>query len=109
MIKPTNERPGRAYPPRERWVIDAAAFTARLSDRAIAHRRLEHHGPTSHEVGMPAVRATLPCRLEHHGPTSHEVGMRENLTRTSPGQSMLDCPYPAWYLPTSPSSLAVDN
>ena len=83
MTKPTNECAGRAYPPRERWGFDAAAFTARLSDSAIAHRRLEHHGPTSHGVGIPTVRATLPLyRPEHHGPTSHEVGMRENLTRT---------------------------
>jgi hypothetical protein len=28
------------------------------------------------------MRATgAVCRLEHQGPTSHEVGMRENLTR----------------------------
>jgi hypothetical protein len=26
MVKPTNEWLGRAYPPRERWVIDAVAF-----------------------------------------------------------------------------------
>jgi len=25
-----------------------------------------------------------PCRLEHHMPTSDEVGMREKLTRTNP-------------------------
>jgi hypothetical protein len=55
--------------------------------RAIAHRRLKHHGPTSHEVGMPAT--TLSCRPEHHGPTSHEVGMRENLTRTHSIQNVL--------------------
>jgi hypothetical protein len=31
---------------------------------------------------MPAGRVALSCRPEHHGPTSHEVGMRKNLTRT---------------------------
>jgi hypothetical protein len=48
----------------------------------IISSRLEHHRPTSHEVGMQtALAETLFCRLEHHGPTSHEVGMREKMTR----------------------------
>ena len=38
--------------------------------------RLQHQGPTSHEVGMqPSRRQRLFCRLQHQGPTSHEVGM----------------------------------
>src|SRR6266540_1545662 len=69
-----------------------------------ARCRLEHQGPTSHEVGMQenrksAARAVgwsikdplltkwvwrnqrghpdAACRLEHQGPTSHEVGMQK--------------------------------
>jgi hypothetical protein len=43
------------------------------------HFRLEHHRPTSSEVGMPTAYAEGRfCRLEHQRPTSHEVGMLEN-------------------------------
>jgi hypothetical protein len=46
--------------------------------------RLQHHGPTSDEVGMRrtcgALRIVVGCNIT--GPTSDEVGMRRNLTRT---------------------------
>jgi len=39
-----------AYPPRQRWVLDAAAYKTNDAFRHIC--RLQHHEPTSHEVGM---------------------------------------------------------
>ena len=36
----------------------------REQGRAVAACRLEHHGPTSDEVGMPKIKRTLRINLE---------------------------------------------
>jgi hypothetical protein len=58
--------------------------------------RLQHQGPTSHEVGMQECEPT-DCRLQHQGPTSHEVGMQEcEPTARSVGWSISDPPLTRW-------------
>ena len=99
MVLPT-VRAGRqsyAYAPRERWVPDvedcyaAVRLTPGLPHASGGRRlsaglnfrwrccRLDHHGPTSDEVGMKKRECTRSggCRLDHHGPTSDEVGMKK--------------------------------
>jgi hypothetical protein len=74
-----------------RWVCE----NARDVDADLICCRLQHHVPTSHEVGMYPLLTKwvcaktrdvdahrICCRLQHQLPTSDEVGMRENLTRT---------------------------
>jgi len=78
MLEPTTRRvvppPTSAYPPRERWVLDARAYAKELSGES----RLQHQKPTSDEVGMQeracGARA-VGCSINK--PTSHEVGMQE--------------------------------
>ncbi len=49
---------------------------------AARSRRLQHHEPTSHEVGMQHWEASWRSRRpKHYERASHEVRMRENLMR----------------------------
>jgi hypothetical protein len=86
MLEPTKTAARRlpAYPPRQRWVVDAAAYIKELTSKPI--------GPQFARVGCnikdppltrwvcggrssTSSRASSPCRPEHQRPTSHEVGM----------------------------------
>ena len=77
--------PVAAYPLREKWVRDVVAYLARDSPM----RTMQATTSPTHLSRGGYVQKTrdidghlICCRLQHHGPTSHEVGMRENLART---------------------------
>ena len=71
MLQPTtglDERPSRSftYPLRQKWVGDAIACIVRLGLVSGQHR-LQHHIPTSHEVGMKRqTRSVVGSNIKTH-------------------------------------------
>ena len=69
----------------------------RRSEVPSASCRLQHHGPTSHEVGMPGGRfPPLPVGCNIKRPTSHEVGMQEPSHRLYVGYNITNPPLTMW-------------